>query len=134
MAAPAAAPAIMPSVSGVSSTRFSPYLANRPSVAPKTPPFLPTSSPSTITLGSRSSSSSMAVRIASRMFSSAMSGALLVGVDVELRRGDVRIGSRFRPAAGLIDDGFGLRPQLVLALVGEQPPLAQLGGEASDRV
>ena len=71
-AAPMAAPAIIPSVSGVSSTRRSPYFTHRPSVAPKTPPFLPTSSPMTMTRSSRSISSSMAERMASRMFSSAM--------------------------------------------------------------
>src|SRR5687767_13910088 len=50
---PMAAPMMSDSLSGVSSTRASPYLAHRPSVARKTPPFLPTSSPSTTTSSSR---------------------------------------------------------------------------------
>src|SRR5687768_3666717 len=42
------------SESGVSITRISPYLSWRPAVAPKTPPFLPMSSPRQTTESSRS--------------------------------------------------------------------------------
>src|ERR1041384_7612418 len=53
VAMPMAAPMMRDSLSGVSSTRASPYLAHRPSVARKTPPFLPTSSPRMQTFSSR---------------------------------------------------------------------------------
>src|SRR5687768_14680631 len=102
-----AAPAIMPSVSGVSSTRLSPYLAHRPSVAPKTPPLRPTSSPMTMTRSSRSISSSIAERIASRMFSSDMSVAL--PGDRVHRRGCATAGYRLRvdPLMGIVGGGLG---------------------------
>src|SRR5438034_146963 len=64
-AAPIATPTIADSASGVSSTRASPKRSYRPSVAPKTPPLRPTSSPSTRTRSSRSISSVMAARTAS---------------------------------------------------------------------
>ena len=64
-AAPIDAPTIIDSVSGVSITRSSPNSAHRPSVARKTPPFLPTSSPSTMTVSSRRISSASVSRIAS---------------------------------------------------------------------
>src|SRR4029079_722890 len=138
MAAPAAAPAIMPSVRGVSRTRFSPYLANSPSVAPKTPPFLPTSSPMTMTRSSRSISSSMAVRMASSMFSSAMSvgasGGGVVRVHVPLRRRGIRIRACLGAAARLVDLLFRGSAVLRGLRVVEQPPLPQLGGEAGERI
>src|SRR4051794_31375892 len=65
IAAPIEAPTIIDSVNGVSMTRSSPNSAQRPSVARKTPPFLPTSSPRTITLSSRVISSRSPSRIAS---------------------------------------------------------------------
>src|SRR6266545_2465283 len=133
MAAPAAAPAIIASVSGVSSTRFSPYFAKSPSVAPKTPPFLPTSSPRTMTFGSRSSSSSSAVRIASRMFSSATSAALL-GVDEALRGADVGVRPRLGALACLVDLVLHLGAKLLVTLVGQQADGPQLRGEADERI
>src|SRR5689334_23302529 len=102
-----------PSESGVSSTRLSPYLAHSPSVAPKTPPFLPTSSPRIITRSSRSISSSIAPRMASRMFSSAISVALRV--DEALGGGGIGVGSRLGAPRGLVDLLLGLALQ---ALVG----------------
>src|SRR5258706_8753491 len=66
-AAPIAIPTIPDSASGGSRTRASPNFAYRPSVAPKTPPFFPTSSPMTSTRSSRSISSEMAARTASIM-------------------------------------------------------------------
>src|SRR5262245_60785720 len=49
---PAAVPRMPHSESGVSMTRISPYFSWRPAVAPKTPPFLPMSSPRTTTRSS----------------------------------------------------------------------------------
>ena len=65
-AAPNAALASASSEIGVSITRSSPKRSVRPGVALKTPPATPTSSPRKITLGSRSSSSAIASRIATR--------------------------------------------------------------------
>src|SRR3972149_6367705 len=53
MAAPTAAPPIVASEIGVSRTRSSPNSSNKPRVAPYAPPYRPTSSPMTNTLGSR---------------------------------------------------------------------------------
>src|SRR6185312_9639671 len=49
---PTAMPAISPSASGVSATRSGPKRFCRPAVARNTPPFRPTSSPSTTTRSS----------------------------------------------------------------------------------
>src|SRR3954467_8257126 len=53
-AMPTAMPAIRPSASGVSATRSGPKRCCNPAVARNTPPFRPTSSPSTTTLSSSS--------------------------------------------------------------------------------
>ena len=76
MARPKAIPAMDDSASGVSITRASPNFARSPSVTRKTPPFLPTSSPSTITRSSRSISSVSAERSAATMFISSVSTSL----------------------------------------------------------
>src|SRR6266852_369668 len=64
-AAPIAMPTMPDSARGISRTRASPNFAYSPSVAPKTPPLRPTSSPMTSTRSSRSISSVMAARTAS---------------------------------------------------------------------
>src|SRR5437868_543341 len=127
MAAPAAAPAMSPSLKGVSRTRLSPYLAHKPSVAPKTPPLRPTSSPMTMTRSSRSISSSMAERIASRMFISAISAILRV--HEAARGGRVRIGSRLGALGGVVDLLLDLCPQPLIDLVGQHAHRSQLVGE-----
>src|SRR6185436_11798588 len=71
-AMPTATPAIAVSASGVSITRSGPKRCWRPAVARKTPPFAPTSSPSTTTDSSRSSSWASAMLTASMRFFSAM--------------------------------------------------------------
>src|SRR5687767_12155085 len=144
-----AAPAIMPSVSGVSSTRLSPYLAHRPSVAPKTPPLRPTSSPMTMTRSSRSISSSMAERIASRMFSSAISVALpgdrldgcgsatardRLGVDPLMRVVGGGLGTRLGSLRGVVDLRLDLGANGFVALIGQDSGGAKLIGEHRDRV
>src|SRR5918997_2509215 len=144
-AAPIAAPAIIPSVSGVSRTRLSPYFAQRPSVAPKTPPFLPTSSPRTMTRSSRSISSSSPWRIASRMFSSAISVAALVAERLQRDRGSTagdrlrvdalvcvvgrRFGTRLRALAGVVDLALHVGADLRIELLGEHPRRAKLRRE-----
>src|SRR5437762_509747 len=68
---PTAAPRIPASASGVSTQRFSPKRSRSPAVARKTPPARPTSSPITITSGSRSSSTCRQSLTASTIESSA---------------------------------------------------------------
>src|SRR5882672_11065655 len=62
---PTAMPAISPSASGVSATRSGPKRCCSPAVARNTPPFRPTSSPSTTTLSSSSMARASARLIAS---------------------------------------------------------------------
>src|SRR5438874_3222716 len=63
-------PMIADSEIGVSTTRISPNSSYSPCVTPNAPPYGPTSSPRTNTLGSRRISSASASRIASRYVSS----------------------------------------------------------------
>src|SRR5690349_7923434 len=87
MAMPMAAPTIPASASGVSMTRSGPNSSMSPSVARKTPPNLPTSSPSTTTRGSRRISMRRASFTAWMMFQAGMSGAALdPALDEELAR------------------------------------------------
>ena len=65
-AAPAAAPTIAASLIGVSITRDAPNRSTKPSVTLNAPPYAPTSSPSRNTRSSRSISSNMPSRRASR--------------------------------------------------------------------
>ena len=66
MAIPTAVPAIPASAIGVSITRFGPYFFSIPAVMRNVPSYTPMSSPMMRTFGSRSISSIMASRIASR--------------------------------------------------------------------
>src|SRR5665213_2679219 len=70
IARPTATPAITVSAIGMSTTRAAPKRSNKPSVARKTPPSLPTSSPRTRTCSSRAISSASASRTASITVSS----------------------------------------------------------------
>src|SRR6266404_1920007 len=63
---PQAAPMMALSLIGVSITRSQPNRANNPSLVLNAPPYTPTSSPSRTTVGSRSISSNIACRMASR--------------------------------------------------------------------
>src|SRR6185503_3230866 len=77
VAMPMEMPAMRASAKGVSITRSLPKRCCRPSVARNTPPFRPTSSPSTTTDGSFSISWAMAMVMASTIVTLAMVGALL---------------------------------------------------------
>src|SRR5215831_8212939 len=83
MQRPTALPRIPASASGVSKQRSGPNLSRSPAVARKTPPARPTSSPSTITDGSRSSSTWNASLIASTIESSAKRPPELLEVRAE---------------------------------------------------
>src|SRR5512133_174360 len=86
---PTAVPTIPPSASGVSMTRSAPNSSWRPCVARKTPPNLPTSSPSTTTSGSFRISSRSASFTAWMMFMTGMASPSGVGV---ARVRDPRVG------------------------------------------
>ena len=75
-AAPTAIPAIEDSANGVSITLSSPYFSKSPSVARKTPPRTPTSSPRMNTESSLAISSEIASFIASIRFFSVMRSLL----------------------------------------------------------
>src|SRR5688572_15825344 len=69
-------PTIIDSLNGVSSTRSPPNSSYSPSVARKTPPFLPTSSPNTTIESSRRISSARVVRTLSMNVMTAIGLAL----------------------------------------------------------
>src|SRR5262245_47788433 len=79
---PSDMPAIMPSASGVSCTRSLPNFSCRPAVARNTPPFTPTSSPSTTTVGSCAISHACARLMASIIVTLAMSVGILLSKEI----------------------------------------------------
>src|SRR5438477_1009576 len=99
MQSPMALPRIPASASGVSTQRFSPKRSRSPAVARKTPPARPTSSPMTMTVSSRSSSTCSASFTASTRKSSAIPALPKVR-----RREDV----------GVVEDQLGIRLRLGL--------------------
>src|SRR5438105_4047226 len=150
-AAPMATPTMHDSASGVSSTRSSPNLACRPSVARKTPPFLPTSSPSTQTRSSRSISSSSASRMPSIRVLTAISalpprgggspkgrrGGRTHPLNLEHVLEQVVRGRRRRRLGGLhrlVHLGGAVLLDLLVLRLGEDRLLQQIGAEALDGV
>src|SRR5581483_7006255 len=85
-AMPTLTPAISASASGVSSTRPAPKRFCSSTVARNTPPFAPTSSPSTTTSASRAISCASAMLIACTMLTSAMAALLRRGRALRLQR------------------------------------------------
>src|SRR5690606_15959503 len=112
---------------GVSSTRHSPNRRCRSLVVPKTPPFTPTSSPSTKTRSSRSISSFMARRIASMYSRTGILRILPVfRVDVAeriLRRLEWRA---FGVSRGFVDDGTDASLQLPVLFLRPESALDQI--------
>src|SRR4051794_35164831 len=96
MQSPTALPRIPASASGVSTQRFSPKRSRSPAVARKTPPARPTSSPMTITVSSRASSTWKPSLIASTMKSSGIPALAEVRrrEDVGVVEHELRIGLR----------------------------------------
>src|SRR4051812_3679364 len=82
---PSDMPAIIPSASGVSCTRSLPNFSCRPAVARNTPPFTPTSSPSTTTVGSCAISHACARLMASIIVTLAMGTLFLVAAGCGIR-------------------------------------------------
>src|SRR6266566_6808831 len=94
MQSPTALPRIPASASGVSTQRFSPNRSRSPAVARKTPPARPTSSPITITVSSRASSTwSASFTASTRNFSA-------IPALAEIRR---------RKDVGVLEDELGIR-------------------------
>src|SRR5215469_16653390 len=131
-AAPMATPTMPDSARGVSSTLASPNRACRPSVARNTPPFLPTSSPSTQTRPSRSISSVSASRTPSIRVLIAISGRLREQVPLQV--GGVRRLRRLRLPDGLLHLGRALLLEPLVVVVGEQVLVHQVVPEPLDRV
>src|SRR5439155_11575913 len=131
-AAPMATPTMHDSARGVSSTRASPNLPCRPSVARNTPPFLPTSSPSTQTRSSRSISSSSASRMPSIRVLTATSRPRPEHVLEQVIR------PRRRGGFSGLDRLINLRGTVLLELLvvglGDDRLLEEVGAEALDRV
>src|SRR5881275_1678820 len=125
MQSPTALPRIPASASGVSTQRSGPSRPSSPAVARKPPPARPTSSPITITSGSRSSSTWKQSLIASTIESSASGGsqdpAQLGEVGAERLR---RLGERVLEE----QRGVGRR----LGLGGRDPGAHQVGGVGAD--
>src|SRR5579875_1725455 len=131
-AAPTPRPMKAVSEIGVSITRSAPNRSNSPPVAPKMPPYLPTSSPSTTTPGSRSISwampSAMARAVVSRRPAAALAGlaaesvALIWLNPLRASREDV-VARRFRRGHGT---GLG-------ELDGFRHPGGRLGPDGADR-
>src|SRR5947208_12049734 len=139
MQSPTAEPRIPASARGVSTQRSGPKRSRNPAVARKTPPARPTSSPITITSGSRSSSTWNASLTASTSVSSATEhppqlGEVLVEgrgrrsqcMREEQRR--VRRGLRLRLRDSLAHPLQSLRSHRLRSLVREQaqPPQVRL--------
>src|ERR1044071_2652835 len=104
---PTAEPSSPASASGVSTQRSAPKRSRSPAVARKTPPARPTSSPITITSGSRSSSTWNPSLIASTRVSSATEPPPQLGkVRLERRR---RLGERVREEERRVRRRLGLR-------------------------
>src|ERR1700730_15758137 len=131
-AAPMATPTMQDSAKGVSRTRSSPNCPCRPSVARKTPPFLPTSSPSTQTRSSRSISSWSASLRPSISVLIATSSSLLEHVlEQVLGKGWCR---RFGDLDRLVHLGRAVLLDLLVRRLGEHRLLHEVGAEALDGV
>src|SRR3954447_4337579 len=118
MQSPTALPRIPASASGVSTQRFSPKRSRSPAVARKTPPARPTSSPMTITVSSRASSTWKPSLIASTMKSSAIPALAQVRWRDDVRVVEDELGIGLRLGLGLGDSLPHLLERLVLDLLG----------------
>src|SRR3954447_21637516 len=136
MQRPTAVPRMPASASGVSTQRDSPNRSRNPAVARKTPPERPTSSPMTMTLSSRASSTWKASLIASTIRSSAKPALPQVRrrrdvcvVEDEIRVGR-RLGLRGGDAGAHELDAFTLDRRV--ELVAENAETAQVPLVAAD--
>src|SRR6187551_1259183 len=127
---PTADPRIPASASGVSTQRSAPKRSRRPAVARKTPPARPTSSPMTITLSSRSSSTWNPSLMASTMESSAKPALADVGrrQDECVLEQKLRVGGRLGLSRRdrLTHEVGSLGPNRLGHAVGQQPGAPQV--------
>src|SRR5438270_9537466 len=119
---------MLDSASGVSSTRSSPNRCCKPSVALKTPPFRPTSSPRTHTRASRSISSRSASRIAWTRLRSA------IGIHVAGQGGRIGIGRPLRCLGGMLHFAADLLPYPTVILRGQPAAVDQGLSHPRDRI
>src|SRR5512132_2497983 len=136
MQSPTAEPRIPASASGVSTQRSGPNRSRSPTVARKTPPARPTSSPITSTEPSRASSVCRQSFTASTRVSSAKPALADVRrrVGVRVLEDQLGIGRRLRPGRGdSLPHCLGrLCPDLLDRLVVEQAEPAEVPLEATD--
>src|SRR5918995_5582772 len=148
-AMPTATPPIASSASGVSITRSGPKRSSSPCVARNTPPFTPTSSPSTTTLSSSAIACARAMVTALTRVVSGMVASLARRRD----RRPLADQRRRQLSIEMVEHRFGLRPrrrqvaldrvvdlaidlvdQALLVGLGPDAGLAQEGAQAGDRV
>src|ERR1700761_9152093 len=115
---PTALPRIPASASGVSTQRFSPKRSRSPAVARKTPPARPTSSPITMTVSSRPSSTWSAWYNASTRESSAIPALAEARRRKGVGVGEAELGTRVRLCLRLGDSLPHRLERLVLDLLG----------------
>src|SRR5581483_2899438 len=139
-AAPIATPTIESSASGVSITRSSPKRPRRPSVALKTPPLAPTSSPSTMTRSSRAISSASVSRTVSTIVFTAIASpplpraVLIPCIDVQTKGVGGGLRTRFGEGDGFVHQRAGALAQLVLDGVVQDLTLLQRPAEEVERI
>src|SRR5712692_5485371 len=141
-----AAAMMIPSASGVSTTRSSPYLSSKPCVALKTPPERPMSSPNTNTRSSRDISWSSASVIASmNAIVRAMlkcflphlplkSGAAASGPNVLEQFVRFRVWALFGEFHRFVYSRCDFRRDLLLQIVTEELPVGQVLLHSEDRI
>src|SRR5690242_19978573 len=136
MQSPIALPRIPASASGVSTQRFSPKRSRSPAVARKTPPARPTSSPMTITVSSRASSTWKPSLIASTMKSSGIPALAEIRRRQDVGVVEDELGIGLRLCLGRRDPGAHQLERLVLDLLGrrvvEDAEAAEIGVVAAD--
>src|SRR5436190_15505120 len=120
MHSPTAPPRIPASASGVSTQRFSPKRSRSPAVARNTPPARPTSSPMTITVSSRSSSTWSASLTASTRNFSAIPALAHVRRRQDVGVVENELGVRLRLGLGRRDSPPHRLERLVLDLLGDR--------------
>src|SRR5271167_2727420 len=134
---PTHSPLIRSSASGVSITRSAPNRCCRPTVARKTPPLTPTSSPSTTTAGSSSMARASARLTASTSVASGIGAscqlATLAGIDAR-QFGVEMVEHGLRRARGRRQIALDGRIDLLLALARERLLLGLVPSVPTDQI
>src|SRR5579885_3643710 len=134
-AAPIATPTIPSSASGVSITRPSPNRSRSPSVALKTPPFTPTSSPITSTRSSRPiSAASVSRTVSTIVFNATVLPLGLLSIHVSAQGLRRRLRTRLGEGNGVVDRGDRALAKVVVELTIQDPPLLKEPTEEVERI